>query len=186
MKTRIELLRQRVRNVTGADPTFGAVGDCPQESKEAFLESVLAFESSSPRRLLDVLRESGVELPQPRKLTGKALTSKLWEVIHALLARSVLLCNTDHLSDRTLYTLLWKKTLRTEFVISSRHTLNIDMTDTGGDTGMAIYLKYYATEEQRQMYSEVYPNFKMPHHVDPPKRRDHLIPARSLAVRKNE
>jgi hypothetical protein len=129
-------------------------------------------------RLLDVLTESGVEVPQPRDLTGKALTSKLWEVVRALLARSVVLCNTDHLSDRELYAFLWKKTLRTEFIMSTQHTLNIDMTDTGTDAGMATYLKYYATEDQRQMYSEVYPNFKMPEHVDPPKRRDHLIPVR--------
>jgi len=41
---------------------------------------------------------------------------------------------------------------------------------------MSIYLKYYATEEQRQLYSQVYPDFKMPEHVEPPRRRDHLIP----------
>jgi hypothetical protein len=41
---------------------------------------------------------------------------------------------------------------------------------------MPIYLKYYATETQRKMYSEFYPAFKMPKHVEPPCRRDHLIP----------
>jgi hypothetical protein len=182
MKTRIEQLRQKIRDVTDEDPTFGTTANCPPELEEAFLESVLAFESSPRRRLLDVLGELGVELPQPKRLIGKELTAKLWEVIHALVGQSVILCNTDHLSDRELYALLWKKTLRREFVISSRHTLNIDMTEDGGETGMAIYLKHYATEEQRQMYSEVYPNFKMPAHVDPPKRRDHLIPARPLAI----
>jgi hypothetical protein len=186
MKTRIQQLRQKIRDVTGQDPMFGSTAECPPELEEAFLESVLAFESSPRRRLLAVLGELGVELPQPKKLIGKELTAKLWEVIHALLGQSVVLCNTDHLSDRELYALLWKKTLRREFVISSRHTLHIDMTETADDTGMAIYLKYYATEDQRQMYSEVYPSFKMPEHLDPPKRRDHLIPAHPLHASKKQ
>ena len=41
---------------------------------------------------------------------------------------------------------------------------------------MPTYLKYYATEAQRELYSKIHPNFKMPEHVEPPRRRDHLIP----------
>ena len=176
MKTRIEQLRQKIREATGHDPVFGTSTECPPEMEAAFLESVLAFETSPKRRLLDLLEESGIEVPQPKKLSGKQLTAKLWEIIHGLLKQSVVLCNTDHLSDRQLYTLLWKGTLRNEVVISPVHTLRLDMTEDGRDTGMTTYLKYYATEGQRQMYSEVYADFKMPKHVDPPHRRDHLIP----------
>src|SRR5262245_12453813 len=134
------------------------------------------FETSLKRTLIDLLGELGIELPRPKKLTDRELTAKLWEVIHALLGQSIVLGNTDHLSDRELYSLLWNETLREEYLISPHYILHIDMTKTGIDNGMPIYLKYYATESQRRMYSDVYPDFKMPDHVDPPRRRDHLIP----------
>jgi hypothetical protein len=140
-------------------------------------ERVLEFESSPKRTLFDLLGELGVELPKPKKLSDADLKVKLWEVIHVLLSQYVVLGNTDHLTDRELYTLLWNETLRKEYVLCPRYTLQIDMTHTGIDGGMPTYLKFYATEEQRQMYSEVYPEFEMPEHVDPPRRRDHSIPA---------
>ena len=131
----------------------------------------------SPNRTLqDVMQELEIDVPSPEKLTEKALTTKLWQVIHGLLRHAVVLCNTDHLSDRDLYTQLWKETLRKEFTNPRYHTLHVDMTQTGADNGMGTYLKYYASEAQRQMYLEVYPDYKMPRHVEPPLRRDHLIP----------
>jgi hypothetical protein len=164
MKSRIERLRQKIRKATGRAPVFASV------------ESVLPFARPSKRKLFDLLQESGIELPRPRKLADRELAVKLWEVIHALLSRAIVIGNTDHLSDRELYALLYNETLQTEFVISPHHTVHIDMTKTGPDNGMPTYLKYYASEDQRQMYSEIYPEFEMPDHVDPPCRRDHLIP----------
>src|SRR5215813_1876926 len=121
-----------------------------------------ASEKFAKRTLLEVLGQLRIEPPNPKKLTDAQLTAKLWEIIRALLGQSVVLCNTDHLSDRELYALLWSETLRNEFVISSHYTLHIDMTKTGADGGMPVYLKYYATEAQRKMYSEWYPDFEMP------------------------
>jgi hypothetical protein len=90
------------------------------------------------------------------------VTAKLWEVIRALLSRNIVLANTDHLSDRELYTLLWNETLREESVISPTNTLHLDMTRTGIDDGMPIYLRYYASEEQREMYSDCTRSSKCP------------------------
>jgi hypothetical protein len=138
--------------------------------------SVLTVDESPKRSLFDLLTKLHIQLPQPQKLTNRRLTAKLWEVIHVLLAQSIVLSNTDHLSDRELYTQLWTETLHKPFVISRHYTLYIDMTKTGVDEGMPIYLKYYASEVQRQMYAQFYPEFKMPKHVEPRRRRDHLIP----------
>ena len=175
MKPRIQNLKQKIRAGIDEQSVFGRT-DGPPELEQPFVDAVLAFESCPRRTLLDVLGESAIELPEPEKLTDRELTATLWEVIHALLARFIVIGNTDHLSDRELYTQLWRQTLRQEFVILPRHTMQIDMTKTGADNDMSIYLKYYATEEQRQLYSQVYPDFKMPEHVEPPRRRDHLIP----------
>jgi len=176
MKTRIEQLRQQIRQATGQNPVFGTNPDCPPEIEEAFLERVLAFETSPRRTLFEILHELNVELPRPKKLTDGELTAKLWEVIHALLSRSIVLGNTDHLTDRELYTLLWNETLREEFVICPDYAINVDMTKTGPDNGIPIYLKYYASEEERRLYSDAYPGCELPQHVEPPLRRDHLIP----------
>jgi len=147
-----------------------------RNGEEASLDSVLSADALSKRTLLDVLSELSIDLPRPKKLKDRELTAKLWQVIHALLGQSIVLCNTDHLSDRELYTLLWGEVLHKPFVISPHYTLHVDMTKTGADGGMPIYLKYYASEAQRKMYSEFYPAFKMPKQIAPPCRRDHLIP----------
>lgn len=176
MNNRIQELRQKIREVTGEEPVFGTSTDCPPEIEEAFLESLLTFETAPKQILFELLTETGIDLPRPTRLTDGELTAKLWEVIRALLSRNIVLANTDHLSDRELYTLLWNETLREELILSPTNTLHLDMTRTGIDDGMPIYLRYYASEEQREMYSELYPEFEMPPHVEPPQRRDHLIP----------
>ena len=153
-----------------------------EKSRQKTREIIDDYGTSPKRMLMDLLREAGIDLPRPQKMTGREVTAKLWEMIHGLLGHSIVLCNTDHLSDRELYTLLWKETLRKEFVRAPRYPLHIDMTKTGVDDGMPVYLKYYASEPQRQMYSQVYPEFKMPAHVDPRPRRDHLIPGDLPAV----
>ena len=40
-------------------------------------------------------------------LSDNELSPKLWEIIHGLLALRVSIGNTDHLSDRALYALLY-------------------------------------------------------------------------------
>ena len=180
MKTRIEELKQKIREATGQSPAFGTAPDCPPEIEETFLERVLAFETSPKRTLFDVLGDFRIVAPPPKDLKDKQLTPRLWEVINALLLRDIVICNTDHLSDRELYEQLWNDTLREEFVICPpelEYILRIDMTRTRAeDQGIPIYLKYYASDEQRKSYAQTYPDRPLPKHVEPPRRRDHLIP----------
>src|SRR5262245_44332314 len=105
-QARIEELRQKIRDATGENPVFGPIDGCPPEVEEAFLKSVLAYETTPKKTLMDALVESGVSVPAPDELPDTELTSKLWEVIHGLLGLHVSIGNTDHLSDRALYTLL--------------------------------------------------------------------------------
>jgi hypothetical protein len=176
-KARIEELKQKIRDATGENPIFGTMNDCPPEVEEAFLRNVLAFETAIEKPLLAVLLESGLKLPPPADLSDAELSDKLWEVIHALIAMKVSVGNTDHLSDRELYTTLCNETLKEEFRIGTGYTINIDMTETENyEEGLRTYLKYYASEEERSMYARMYPDLQMPRHCEPPNRRDHLIP----------
>ena len=176
-QARIEDLKQKIRDATGENPVFGTMNDCPPDVEEAFLRNVLAFETAPQKPLFEVLGESGLKLPRPDDLTDHNLYDKLWEVIYALLALKVSIANTDHLSDRELYTMLVNNTLHNEFAVATDYTLQIDMTESENyEEGLQIYLKYYATEDERGRYAIMIPELKIPPHCEPPNRRDHLIP----------
>src|SRR4026207_2552288 len=99
---RIEELKQKIRDATGENPVFGAMNGCPPEVEEAFLKSVLAYETAPKNTLMEALADTGVRVPAPDDLADNELSPKLWEVIHGLLALRVSIGNTDHLSDRAL------------------------------------------------------------------------------------
>jgi hypothetical protein len=88
LNNRIQELRQKIREVTGEEPAFGGSTDYPPEIEEAFLESVLAFETAPKRNLFELLTETGMDLPCPTRLIDGELTAKLREVIRALLSKN--------------------------------------------------------------------------------------------------
>jgi hypothetical protein len=176
-QARIEELKQKIRDATGENPVFGTMNGCPPEVEEAFLKSVLAYETAPKKTLMEALVDSGVTVPAADDLPDNELTPKLWEVIHGLLALQVSISNTDHLSDRALYTLLYNETLDGEVVMGLEGTTQIDMTETGTyEDGLRTYLTYYASEKERRRYARIFPKMHIPPHCEPPKRRDHLIP----------
>ena len=176
-QARIEELKQKIRNATGENPVFGTMNGCPPEIEEAFLKSVLEYESAPKKTLMDALVESGVNVPAPDDLPETELSQKLWEVIHGLLALRVSIGNTDHLSDRALYTLLYEETLYVDVIVEMEQTLQIDMTESGNyEDGLRTYLTYYASEKERYRYAKIFPKMHIPDHIEPPRRRDHLIP----------
>jgi hypothetical protein len=89
----------------------------------------------------------------------------------------VYLDETDHLSDRELYTHLWGEVLPEEMPAldhdggSAWHVL-------GGcsDEDMALYLKQYADEATRRLWRSDFPDYDLPDHVDPPYDRDRRLP----------
>src|SRR5207253_4259562 len=118
-------------DATGENPVFGTMNGCPPEVEEAFLKNVLAYEIAPKKTLMEALVESGVSVAASDDLPDTELSRKLWEVIHGLIALRVSIGNTDHLSDRALYALLYNETLDTELVVGMEQTMTIDMTETG-------------------------------------------------------
>jgi hypothetical protein len=56
-------------------------------------------------------------------------------------------------------------------------TMQIDMTESGNyEEGLRTYLTYYASEKERRRYAKMFRKMHIPDHIEPPKRRDHLIP----------
>ncbi|HEY2882946.1 MAG TPA: hypothetical protein VGJ15_10940, partial [Pirellulales bacterium] len=88
-----------------------------------------------------------------------------------LFEKRVVLDFTDHLTDRELYSLIWRDILPSpeKKIDNSSSYLHWDCSDASGDA--QLWLRYYATEEDRQQWSGDFGN-ELPPHEDPPYRRN--------------
>ena len=143
-----------------------------------FLERVCAFEKAQWGRNFDRLVQLGVEMIPPAELDDAHLRVKFDEVIRALATIHCFLEDTDHLSDRQLYTWLWSDGLREEtpdvaHLDGAWHTSPI-----GGctDEDIGIHLKYYASEKERRRWKKQFPNDHLPRHSRLPYNRDKNLP----------
>ena len=176
---RIAELKRQAEELVGGKMVEGEMEETPPEVAEGFWQHVVAYEKAPWTTNFKQLEEAGMELPAPETLNDEQLTKKLWEVIHGLALLRVFLDETDHLSDRELYTLLWSDMLREE---TKAVTLDEDsachMSPLGGcsEEDIHLYLKYYADEQWRRNWQEEYPEETLPDHEDPPYDRDRFLP----------
>jgi hypothetical protein len=174
---RINELEERLREL-GEGETHVS-GECPPEVHEQFLSHVVEYETAPLTTQSDELHKEGTTLPPPATMDGPALHRKLWEVIHALAARSCFLHHTNHLSDRELYTHLRTDSLKEEMpdIKPGRgFEWHIDLIGSGTDEDIEIGLRYYDDEEQRKRWAEDFPDMVIPPHEDPPYDRDRHLP----------
>ncbi len=174
---RIEKLRKKMKELGGGS-TFIS-DDCPSEIQENFLEHVIAYEETAEVPLFDTLLSSGISLPRPEELGEEQLAAKLWEVINALSLLRVYLHSTNHLSDRELYTKLWSDVLREPAVLMPNEpsvSSHLDMVGGGSEEDIALYLKYYADEDDRQHWAKQWPEDPVPPREAPPFDRDRHLP----------
>ena len=137
------------------------------------------FEPDSWTLLCDTLVEMGVSLPPPEELTDAQLSAKLWEVIEALAFLGAYLEHTDHLSDRELYTTLWNEELRAAapFIPDDPDSAwHIDFVGSGSEEDVALYLTYYADEEERRAWADDWWDGPLPTSKPPPHDRDRHLP----------
>ena len=120
-----------------------------------FLASMLAWEQAP---ILPIYKWLDPELrpPRPERLDDEDLHRILWEVIEKLYAERIVLDFTDHLSDRELYTLIFRDILpaREKKLNSPNNHLHWDCTGPGNDP--EVWLRYYADEDERESWATTY------------------------------
>lgn len=147
--------------------------------QEQFWRNVVAFETAGTTDLVKELKAIGVELPDPDSLNDEALPKALWNTIDGLARLGVFLDQTDHLSDRELYTHLLRDQLPQEMPaldMDGNSAWHIDILGGWSVEDISLYLKYYADEETREHWRTEFPDFKVPDHEDRPYDRDRHLP----------
>ncbi|MEX2114895.1 MAG: hypothetical protein WD845_17005 [Pirellulales bacterium] len=129
------------------------VDELPTPVENEFLASMLAWERA-PILPISQWFEPELQLPRPETLTSEQLHERLWQAIHKLFERRIVLEFTDHLSDRELYCLIYRDILpcREKKIDVPDNYLHWDCADVGGDA--TTWLRYYASERERQSWIE--------------------------------
>jgi hypothetical protein len=177
---RIEDLKKRAEELSGgrmkvADP----LDDYPVETEEAFWNYIVDYEEAPWTTQAQQLENAGVSFPAPDSLKDEELTAKLWELIQKLALLHVFIDQTNHLSDRELYTYLLNNCLREEtkaMPTAANFAYHILLLSSGSEEDNFLYLKYYADDDWRRQWHEDWPNDPIPMHEDPPCDRDRLLP----------
>ena len=175
----IEELKRRAEELCDGQMEVGISDDCPAEMEESFWKYVVEYEEAPYTTHFHQLETAGVSLPAPDSLNDQELTEKLWEVIHKLALLRVFIDDTDHLSDRELYTHLWTDSLREETKMlpqDSNAAWHIQPLGGCSEEDNQLYLKYYADDDWRRRWHEDWPDDPIPEHEDLPYDRDRLMP----------
>ena len=133
---RIEDLKRRAEELSGGDMEIGTLDDCSAETEEAFWKHLVDYEEAPWTTHFQQLESAGVSLPPPESLKDEELTAKLWEVIQKLALLHVFIEQTDHLSDRELYTYLVNACLREEtkaMPMAANSAYHIQLLSSGSD-----------------------------------------------------
>ena len=176
---RIEELKQQAEELSGGQMEVHSLDDYPSEVEEGFWNYVVDYEKAPWTTNFQQLENAGVSLPAPDSLTDEELTAKLWEVSQKLALLRVFVEQTDHLSDRELYTHLWTESLREEtkaLTLGPNSACHIQILGGCSEEDMELYLKYYGDEDFRQSWQKDWPKDPIPAHEDPPYDRDRLLP----------
>ena len=125
------------------------------------------------------LAQKNIPLLPPAEITDETLTPILWELLHNLSLQGFYVLHTDHFSDRELYAELWERGLRDPCHLPGRNPRGgwfHDFLDSWGDEQMQLWLRYYATDDERAKHAQEYPKDKIPPKEKPISHRDWRLP----------
>jgi hypothetical protein len=149
------------------------------KQREQFWRRVVEYETAPSTTHFQQLIATGLELPAPDVVSDEEVTSHLSALISGLARIQVYITNTDHLSDRELYEVLWRDVLRDEIPLLPEDpggAWHIDLLGGGGEADIHLHLKYYADEALRRQWLADFPDYDLPPHENAPYDRDRHLP----------
>lgn len=125
----------------------------PTPVENEFLASMLAWERA-PVLPIGEWFTPALAIPSPEALDDAALHDRLWDTIRQLFEKRIVLDFTDHLTDRQLYTLIYRDILPSPEKKLDRgdHYLHWDCAGVSDDA--EVWLRHYATDEERAAWLE--------------------------------
>ena len=162
-------------------PSGGTATKITAGNVNEYLARLLAWEEGRTITYREWFKRRGKHFPAPETLRGPQVAAELWRLIRALAQARVFFENTDHLSDAELYTRLWHDVLDADDADDSdtpkteAEAWHWDLAEAAGDHETE-WLTYYADEDEREEWQEMYPELTLPEHRRPPFKRDRLLP----------
>lgn len=125
----------------------------PLRFENEFLASMLAWEVA-PVEPIYRWFEPELRLPTPDSLSDDKTSLVLVDVIQKLFEKKIILDFTDHLSDRELYTIIYRDILPSREKNLKHRNSFIHWDCSGGDS--EIWLRFYASDDEREHWSDFY------------------------------
>jgi hypothetical protein len=125
------------------------------------------------------LVEQNIPLLPPAEITDETVTPILWELLHNLALRGFYVLHTDHFSDRDLYAELWERGLRDPAHLPGRNPRGgwfHDFLGGWGENDMQLWLRFYASDEERAKHAKDWPKDRIPPKEKPISNRDWRLP----------
>jgi hypothetical protein len=122
-------------------------------SENEFLESMLEWERAP---ILPIYQwfSPPLVLPHPNRLNQQQLSIVLRATIEKLFEKHIVLDFTDHLSDYQLYGIIFRDILPSHEKMLQRRTSYLHWDCANIDENPETWLRYYATDNERAMWSE--------------------------------
>jgi len=139
-------------------------------SENEFLESMLEWERA-PMLPISQWFQPPLVLPHPDRLSRHQLSLVLRAVIDKLYEKHIVLDFTDHLSDYELYGIIVRDILPSCEKMLQRRTTYLHWDCANIEENPEVWLRYYATPEEREMWAEEN-NQPLPPQEEPPFRRE--------------
>lgn len=117
-------------------------------AENEYLESMLAWERA-PVLPISLWFHPELRIPSPETLDESQLHRHLWIAIERLFEKHIVLEFTDHLTDRELYCLIFRDILPSLEKKLERADSYIHWHCLDADIQPEIWLRYYASDEER-------------------------------------
>jgi len=111
------------------------------------------------------LQSAGIRVPHPQLVSDTEIHGVLWDVLDGLARMHVYLLSTDHLSDRELYEILWRKYLSQLVPCLAPENTSISLIDMAwadGPEDETTFLVYYADSLIRRHWTQDHPGSVLP------------------------